>query len=160
MKPTESGLSYTQHTEQLSGTQIASMLVDQSCTPPKWLQARLLIPHALTVNSLLGLKERAPYIEGGWAASSYSLADFNADNGRARVFKSHCSWKNFPCMRPLHPSARVIVVTRDPRDVAVSLYHHERALTGKILSYLPGTSHHLLAVVWLRSRFELGGSFR
>jgi hypothetical protein len=41
-----------------------------------------------------------------------------------RVFKTHSTWPLFPVKMPLHPKAKVVVVVRNIKDVAVSLFKH------------------------------------
>ena len=45
-----------------------------------------------------------------------------------RAFKSHLPYEMMPCGLPSSTLGRYIYVVRNPRDVAVSYFHHERAL--------------------------------
>jgi len=46
-----------------------------------------------------------------------------------RIFKMHVLWDEIP--RPLAPQSKVIVITRDVRDVPYSMYQHHQTLTEK-----------------------------
>jgi len=48
---------------------------------------------------------------------------------RPRAFKSHFPYDLFPCGPPHTTPCKYIYVARNPKDVAVSLYFHTRALT-------------------------------
>ena len=43
-----------------------------------------------------------------------------------RAFKSHFSYDLMPCGQPCNTPGRYIYVARNPKDVAVSFYHHDR----------------------------------
>jgi hypothetical protein len=46
-----------------------------------------------------------------------------------RAFKSHFPYEMMPCGLPSSTLGRYIYVTRNPRDVAVSFFHHERGFS-------------------------------
>ena len=49
---------------------------------------------------------------------------------RRRVFKTHAPWSQFPVSSEnLHPDTKIVVVVRNVKDVAVSLFKHSTKIT-------------------------------
>jgi hypothetical protein len=65
-----------------------------------------------------------------------------------RVFKSHLLYRQIP------RAAKCIYLARDPRDVAVSAYHHLRLVTGHDLEFAPFVQAFLRNKTLFRSWFK------
>ncbi|EOD16853.1 hypothetical protein EMIHUDRAFT_102803 [Emiliania huxleyi CCMP1516] len=78
------------------------------------------------------VQTRVPWVEAAVATGAFSLRQLAALPHARRAFKTHAPPEGLPVAGCLAgappPGVAVVVVVRDPRDVAVSLYHHSRAL--------------------------------
>jgi len=100
------------------------------------------------------------------------IQDWNApplcegEKSSRRVWKTHAPahqvpWKGgaFPFSSKalgtgLRPGAKIIVVTRNPKDVAVSLFNHSKDVNA--FNYGAGTWPHFLATLFAAGQVESG----
>lgn len=74
------------------------------------------------------VNEAVPWLEA-IKHSPHVSPDFNVDDlPSPRAFSSHFSYNLMPCALPLNTPCKYIYVARNPKDVAVSMYYHHRAL--------------------------------
>merc|ERR1711973_516743 len=52
------------------------------------------------------------------------------DKSDPRIIKTHLSWQMLPARVKSHSNAKIVYVTRNPRDACVSYYNHWRVLEG------------------------------
>ena len=78
----------------------------------------------------LNLMEAVPWVE--FFANTPALEfNYHVDidaMASPRAFKSHFPYDILPCGSPTHTPGKYIYVVRNPRDVAVSFFHHDRAI--------------------------------
>ena len=89
-------------------------------------------------------------------AGGFDIAsvDFHVDQvKRPRAFKSHFPYDLLPCGAPHTTPCKYIYVTRNPKDVAVSLYFHVRRL------YFPDIEWGLLWRKFINGELEFGNYF-
>ena len=70
------------------------------------------------------ISDAVPWIETGNWMTSISAQDLTPP----RVFKSHMPYERMPCGLSNSTPCKYIYVTRNPKDVATSFYHHYCAL--------------------------------
>ena len=79
------------------------------------------------------VNEAVPWLEA-IKHSPHVSPDFNVDDlPSPRAFSSHFSYNLMPCGLPMHTPCKYVYVARNPKDVAVSLYYHFRALDSSTL---------------------------
>ena len=71
-----------------------------------------------------------------------------------RAFKSHFPYHLMPCGLPSNTPGRYIYVARNPKDVAVSMYHHAQALVG-----FPKMEWDVFFELFIAGKFPFGDYF-
>ena len=75
-----------------------------------------------------------------------------------RVFKTHAPWELFPCAEErLDPGTRIIFIARNPKDTAVSLFHHSTGIPAHRYS---GDWGHFVSQIFLAGMSEEGDWFK
>lgn len=108
-----------------------------------WMQAILLLliheGDGSKVSPHPALQKQAPWLEASFKREEDPLMagprpmldeeSLEQMEGPRRVFKSHAPFPLFPVHNTnLHTSTKIVYVTRNPIDVAVSLFHHSSSI--------------------------------
>lgn len=101
----------------------------------------------------------SPYIEGVFANGDEVNAYQPPAGFARRVLKTHATagevpWRNAATPAGVPQGAKVIVVTRNPGDAAVSMYHHAIDLL-PVFKYA-GDLAHFVGELWLQGNVESG----
>ena len=77
----------------------------------------------------LTIEDAVPWVEGFCDIPGIRKYRIDVDKmASPRAFKSHFPYKLMPCGLPNKTPGRYIYVIRNPRDVAVSFFHHDRSV--------------------------------